>query len=307
VGIAAARTVDPPGVSVVVPSVRSADEAVASIVAQEYEGRVECIVVDDAGRIGSEIYERVSPARVVRHVLNAGTRGAAGARNFGASLAREEVLAFCDDDDAWLPQKLALQVPRLATHVAATCGVLLETANGTFARVPPQDRVTLRDLLARRHPDMGLSTLVVTRDTFLRTVGGFDEGVPHSFGEDYDWLLRAAALGAIATVQRPLAVVRWLGGSTFQRDWHAMAEALEYILAKHPEFETSRRGKARILGQIAFAHAALRRRRAMVAAVGSALRSNPREPRIYVALAVGAGLLAPERALTLLQSRGRGI
>ena len=45
----------------------------------------------------------------IRLVRNTRTPGLAGARNTGVMAASEPWIAFCDDDDTWLPEKLAKQ------------------------------------------------------------------------------------------------------------------------------------------------------------------------------------------------------
>src|SRR5207244_6998996 len=91
--------------------------------------------------------------RVIRVIENDRTPGPAGARNAGASRATGELLAFCDDDDAWHPSKLSMQVRALTGDPAAnvaTCGLLVKTRDRSFSRVPTRDRLHLTDLVAGR-------------------------------------------------------------------------------------------------------------------------------------------------------------
>jgi hypothetical protein len=69
-----------------------------------------------------------------------------------------------------------------------------------------------------------------------------DERIPGSYGEDYDWLLRAAKRMPIVAVEQPLADVYWPEQSFFAGRWEAIAEALSYLLSKHPELEADQRG-----------------------------------------------------------------
>ena len=98
--------------------------------------------------------------------------------------------------------------------------------------------------------------LLIRRDA-LADMGPVDEKIPGSYGEDYDWLLRAARRMPIVAVQQPLVEVYWHEQSFFAERWEAIAEALTYLLEKHPELKADRYGMARIEGQIAFAKAAL--------------------------------------------------
>jgi hypothetical protein len=82
---------------------------------------------------------------------------------------------------------------------------------------------------------------------------------------------------------------------------------MRYMLAHHPDIYTCRVGTGRAVAQIAFAEAALRRRRAAVRTAGRALRANWREPRAYIALAVASGVISASRVLAILHARGRGV
>ena len=57
---------------------------------------------------------------------------------------------------------------------------------------PTADRLNFEDLLKSRvfaaHP----STVLVRRKAMLERIGLVDEEIPGSYGEDYEWLLRAA-------------------------------------------------------------------------------------------------------------------
>ena len=94
-----------PSVTAVVPTHDRPEmmrRAVQSILDQEYGGDIEVIVVFDA-------CEPVLPmvvlgaGRTLHGVVNERSRGLAGARNTGILAARHQLVAFLDDDDAWLP------------------------------------------------------------------------------------------------------------------------------------------------------------------------------------------------------------
>jgi hypothetical protein len=79
---------------------------------------------------------------------------------------------------------------------------------------------------------------------------------PAATAEDYDWLLRAARRKPIVAVEQALVDVYWHEQSFFAERWEAIADALSYLLGKHPELTADPHGRARIQGQIAFAQAA---------------------------------------------------
>ena len=145
------------------------------------------------------------------------------------------------------------------------------------------------------------------RSLLEERVGPVDEQVPGGFGEDYEFLLRAAKVHPVVNVREALTVVRWGSQSFFFRRWETMAAGLTWILDRYPEFEQSREGSARVMGQVAFAHASMGDRKTALRWAGRAARRNVREPRAALAACVALGLLRPDTVMTQLHRRGRGI
>ena len=115
-----------------------------------------------------------------------------------------------------------------------------------------------------------------------------DEEIPGSYGEDFDWILRAAESGSIAVVEESLVRVRW-GQSLFSQKWQTIIDAIDYRIAKHPAFSADRRALGRLLGRRSFALAALGRRSEALSSARRSLRSWPGERRAYLAVAVALG------------------
>jgi glycosyltransferase involved in cell wall biosynthesis len=301
-----------PKVSVVVPTRRAtaaAARAIRSVLEQDYGGEIECIVVvdDDEGPRALPGRDHM-PGRSVR-LLAARAANAAAARNAGAEAASGELLAFCDDDDEWLPHKLRVQVAALGKsgRAVSTCGINIWHRGRMVSRLPAHELVVFADLVRSRLADMHTSTIVVARDEFLGAIGPFDEDIPASYGEDYEWLLRAARRDAIRTVRRPLVNVYWAGDSYFQGRWGDSIRAHRYLLDKHPQLERDPAGRARIYGQIAFACAASGRTRDSWSWTQRCLASDWRQPRGYLALAASVRLLPPDLLLRALRLAGRGV
>jgi glycosyltransferase involved in cell wall biosynthesis len=283
-------------------------KAIEAVLGQGYPGPVECVVVFDQAEPDATL-ARTAPGRSVVVVGNDRTPGLAGARNSGAAASSGELLAFCDDDDQWLPEKLGRQVRRLRETGAdvVVSGIHVDHGGKTITRVPGADDVTHTELLRRRVMEAHPSTVVVRREAFFDTIGLVDEEIPGSYGEDYDWILRAAAAGPIAVVPEPLVTVLWGRTSHFNRKWRTISEALQYLLRKHPGFADDPRGLARVQGQIAFAHAAVGEHSTARVWAVRALRLSWRERRAYLALLVSLRLLTADRVLRLAHATGRGI
>ena len=138
-------------------------------------------------------------------------------------------------------------------------------------------------------------------------IGLVDEKIPGGYGEDYDWLLRAARRHDIGAVRLPLTKIYWHRSSFFAERWQTIIDALDYLLAKYPEFAEEPVGLARILGQQAFALAAMHRPAEARAKAREALRLNPGERRAYLAYLTSNRLLRSDRTLRVLQAAGRGV
>lgn len=300
-----------PAVSVVIATRERPEllrEAIASVLDQSYPGAIDVVVVFDRSDPDPSLVQ-TAPRRTVRVTTNAHKPGLAGARNTGIEQSDAPLVAFLDDDDLWLPDKLTRQVDALQRSPAAamvTTGIEVQYADTRHVRVLDRAEVTFAELLRDRHAELHSSTILLRRSALVAT-GLVDEEVPGGFGEDYDFLLRVAKIHPILHVQEPLTVVRWGAQSFFFRRWPTMAEGLTWLLARHPEFDNDRRGSARIRGQIAFAHAAMGHRRQALSWGWSAVRRHPFEPRVPLAGLVALRVLSPDTIMTRLHRHGRGI
>lgn len=109
-----------PIVSVVVATYRREKglrEALESLAQQTYEN-VEIVLVDDNAekdwnkKIGdiAEAFQAAHPEANLRYLVNEENLGSAKTRNRGIEAAKGEFVTFLDDDDVYLPEKVARQV-----------------------------------------------------------------------------------------------------------------------------------------------------------------------------------------------------
>jgi glycosyltransferase involved in cell wall biosynthesis len=302
-----------PPVTVVVPT-RGRPElvrcAVLSVVGQRYDGQIDCIVVHDQEVAEESLSALSRPMRNVRVIVNDGHPGLAASRNAGLRRATTEFVASCDDDDTWLPGKLRLQMGRLLANpdlLVVGAGIRLLMPHGRVVEwLGSADLVTTTDLLRSRCKELHSSTLVMRRSAF-ELAGTYDENLPHSYAEDFEWLLRVSRHGAIGVVREPLADIKKDGPSWFRGRCEAVAEALDYVLAVHPEIAASRRGHARILGQIAFAKAGMGDRRAALTLSWQSLGRWPFTPHAALAVFVSVCRVNPAVFLRPARLVGRGL
>jgi glycosyltransferase involved in cell wall biosynthesis len=282
--------------------------AIGSIAAQSYQGVIETVVVFDQCE-PSHVEESDDERRPVRITRTTDRVGLAAARNTGVAIASGDLLAFLDDDDEWEPAKIERQVrelERTGAHVCVT-GITIARDNRRVVRVPTAGELTVDSLIAHRVVAAHPSSVLVKRSSFLGPIGPVDEEIPGSYGEDYDWLLRAAKLGPIAVVEEPLVLVHWGKQSYFADRWQTIIDANDYLVAKHPEFHSSNVGMARLHGRKGIALAALGKRREARIWARKALRLNPRDRRAYLALLLSTGVIKVDHVMRIANRAGRGL
>jgi glycosyltransferase involved in cell wall biosynthesis len=305
-------TATPPAVTAVVPTHRRPELmrlAVQSILDQTYPGLIEIIVVFDA--CAPELPDVVVPeGRILRGVVNERVRGLAGARNTGIVAAEHAFVAFLDDDDVWMPDKLVAQMAVFDDHPdAGLVGSAMQVDDGraTHERLAPGSVITHDDLVRDRIAGLHSSSFVFRRDVLVDGVGMIDERLPGAYGEDYDVLLTASQIAPVRVVNRPLVSVRWSGDSFFYGRWAQYAAGLTYLLEKHPELRADDHASARIGSQIGFALAAAGNRRESRTWLLAALRSRPLTVRAWLGLLISFRLLSAPLVARLANLVGKGV
>jgi glycosyltransferase involved in cell wall biosynthesis len=281
--------------------------ALAGVRRQTYSGPIRTTLVFDQSEPDVSLAEAEGNRPVVV-VRNTRTPGLAGARNSGIVSGSAPFVAFCDDDDEWLPTKVERQVEALAgsPSLTAVTGIVVKYADREVTRIPRAEDMTLKQLVRNRVMEAHPSTVMVRRDALLGPIGLVDENLPGSYGEDFDWIIRAAQAGGFAVVPEALVKVLW-GQSLFSRRWQTIIDAIDYGLAKHQVFHEDPQALGRLYGRKAFALAALGQRRPALRQSYRTVRVNPKERRAYLATAVALRLVSAERLMSMAHKRGRGI
>jgi glycosyltransferase involved in cell wall biosynthesis len=298
-----------PSVGVVLPThdrPRELRIALASVLAQDYPGEIRAVIVHDR----SEPDQSVADGARVRVLANSRTPGLAGARNTGVIALDTDLVAFCDDDDEWLPGKLRAQVAVLREQPAAefaSCGIVVDFEGRHSVRLVGADQVVYQDLLRSRMMMVHSSTYLVRRAALLDGIGLVDETIPASQNEDWDLALRGARRHPIAYVDQPLVRVAWGSTSYFAQKWETKIDGLLWMLDHHPDIVGCRIGAARVYAQLSFAYACLGKRAESWRWATRALRCNWHERRVPFAVAVATGILSGETVMRRLNAWGHGI
>ena len=202
-----------PLVTVVIPTRRRPGlvlRALRSVLAQTHAALDVIVVIDgpDPETVDALDSWRDDRVSVMQTEVSS---GAGAARNFAATLARGTWIAFLDDDDEWLPDKITRQLAAAAGRdVLVTCRSLVRTPAGeelwprTLYESPlPVDEY----LFDRRTPfrgdaHVGTSTFLMPTTLFARTRFSTDRQ-----NEDTTLLLRVTKQAGAAVVMVPDALV----------------------------------------------------------------------------------------------------
>jgi glycosyltransferase involved in cell wall biosynthesis len=112
-----------PKVSVILPTHnrrKALQRAIQSVLDQTCKD-YELIVVNDGSTDDTAHYLSTLKIKTLRSIHLDRNRGGSIARNQGIDHSNGEYIAFLDDDDAWEPNKLELQVSMLSTGDAGLC------------------------------------------------------------------------------------------------------------------------------------------------------------------------------------------
>ncbi len=186
------------------------DRAVKSVFHQTYPA-MELIIVDD-NPYGTEFSQSVKAycekTEGVRYVGTLGIHGACNARNMGILNAKGEFVAFLDDDDTWMPEKISEQMKLISDDVVMVyCnGWRVDESKNPVEKTPYRldnkfkDKADFHSLLADNY--IGTTSQFLVRKHTLMEIGGFDVNLPAR--QDYDVCLRLSRKGQMLGVRQML-------------------------------------------------------------------------------------------------------
>lgn len=226
-------------VSVVIPTrgrPEWVENAVRSALAQRYVPVEVIVVVDGLDPQTEQVLGCLVDTRLEVHALEKNV-GGAEARNIGVSVARGEWIAFLDDDDTWLPDKLDKQIKfalasqelypivssRILAHSRKSEQVLPRRIYTTGEEV--SEYLFCRRGFVYGEGMLQTSTLLVKRELLLEIP--FVKGLKRH--QDWDWLLKVvqrddvtvAMLPDVLTVMRVSALGQSVSASM---DWEFSLE-----------------------------------------------------------------------------------
>lgn len=232
-----------PTVSVIMATYRrpeSVVESVQSALAQTFRSLEILVVVDGPHEPTTKALGAIADPRL-RVLVSPSNVGQAAAINLAVPEARGRWIALLDDDDLWLPEKLARQMTTATSsphpYPIVTCQLIARNESRDFhwPRRRPRTGQALDEYLFCRHwPTTGegmvQNSTILTPASLLRRLpftGGLKRYV------DLDWLLRSQQVDGAEVVfvesHEPLVIWHIEGGRdrvSNQDDWRS---ALRYI------------------------------------------------------------------------------
>lgn len=276
-----------PVVTVVVPTYNRASllvRAIGSVLAQTLRNW-ELIVVDDCSTDETEQVVRSFSDDRIKYIRHDRNRRVSAARNTGIRCARGEYVAFLDDDDEWLPEKLqkVLEVFRNSDPEVGLVytGEMILDARGKIVEISKATKSGWIYETVLASCFIGSPSRVTVKKQVLDRVAGFDEKLVNL--EDCGLWLRVAKVSKVACV--PSCLVK----RHFISEWKTarllnMCEAWERILRKH-RGDMKPRIAAGHLSRIAILLFNYNPGRARTVA-WEGLRTWPIQPLLFAALAV---------------------
>ena len=155
----------------------------------------ELLLVDDnpGGAYSEEIARKIARHPSVRVLSDGKNHGVSLARNTAIREAQGDFIAFLDDDDEWLPDKIENQIMVLEKHPSAALIFgkgMKETKNGmelTWSSTIFKEHPTYHDMLKMDH--VGSASHPLIRVDVAKELGGF---IQMPAVEDYEFWIRIA-------------------------------------------------------------------------------------------------------------------
>ncbi len=191
---------------------------------------------DESGQVLADYAARVSAPEVhLRITTNETNRGVAHSRNVGIAAGTAPFVAFIDQDDEWVANKLALQIAALEADPSLGYAV----GQQEFIIQPGQTRPAWcrEEWLTQTVAGFVPSALVVRREVF-GTVGVMDSTVIAG-GDDSDWFARARTLNVPFWDDPHCMVNRYVHEHNASGDIDTSNQALLDVVRRHVERKLS--------------------------------------------------------------------
>ncbi len=220
------------------------ERAVRSIAAQTYK-EWELIVIDDSpndyeyrNEVKTCVFSVIN--HKLEYVCNAENKGACYSRNIGLAKAKGNYLAYLDDDDEWLPEKLEKQVAVLENNDSQTALVygpyykIEEGKDGRQLILLEGKSGIVYDALMENGNFIGGMSMPLLRTSCVKAVGGFDEFMQSA--QDIDLWMRISKKYKVVYLEEPLVYYYFHAGEQITKNPQKKIAGLERLIEKNNEY-----------------------------------------------------------------------
>lgn len=181
--------------------------------------------------------KQLHPRRNIRIIQHEKNLGACAARNTGLEVAKGDYIAFLDDDDEWVPEKLEKQISLMSDPNVGLvyCGHYLQD-DRTGKRIKVRTECFHGDVFKKLldHNFIGSTSFPVIRTETIKEAGGFD--IMMKSAQDYDMWLRIAKRHIIEYIDEPLVIYHTHAGEQITSNPQKKIDGLNRINEKYQEF-----------------------------------------------------------------------
>ncbi|HSA07339.1 MAG TPA: glycosyltransferase family 2 protein [Candidatus Gastranaerophilales bacterium] len=184
-------------------------EQLDSIYNQTYKN-IEVIVCDDCSTDGTvKILEEYSQKYGLKYYINEKNLGLN--KNFEKvlKLCNGEYIAISDQDDIWLPQKLAILMNEIGNATLIHCDSSIINQNGEILYISGKEKAKVKDLCLNSDKHTAMVSFVAGHSMIFHK-NSLAYALPLPYKEDYDrWIpIVASKMNGIKYVDQPLVLHR---------------------------------------------------------------------------------------------------
>jgi glycosyltransferase involved in cell wall biosynthesis len=228
-------------VSVIIPTHNRPDllkRAITSVIKQTYKDW-ELLIIDDGDELSAEpIVKSFNQNNIKYFKTIQSNSGGSVARNIGINNAKGEIVAFLDDDDEWLPEKLDAQLKIMATDSElafsyhAVKNIYNSYDNDTIASEDKTENLYEAALRGRKF----LTVTLLIKKSVLEKSGYFNESLPSN--QEAELMIRISKISKGIGINKVLSIVNMRDthehvGSNVKRRIDGLSKTLEIHLKEY--------------------------------------------------------------------------
>ena len=225
-------------VSVIIPTHNRPEllkKAVSSVLNQTYKN-LEIIVIDDGLEKRAEEVINSFHDTQLKYIQHLEEKGGSAARNLGIKNATGYFIAFLDDDDEWVPEKLAIQMAQFEStpREVGFCFSAVENiySDRKYITTVPSGIGDYHKLALSYFKSMLTVTLIVKKYVF-EEIGMFDEQFPSH--QEADLMIRVTKKFKGLGIDQPLVRVSMGGHQQVGSSLERRILGREMLLEKHSD------------------------------------------------------------------------